>query len=70
LDKGDKMGWRNGGARRGARISVGKALLDARVMTMRANGVELFTNFIHEPAMERPGATRGGKRKPFLEVFG
>jgi hypothetical protein len=39
-------------------------------MTMRSNGIDFFASFIHEPLMERPGATRGGKRKPFLEGGG
>jgi len=39
-------------------------------MAMRSNGIDFFASFIHEPLMEHPGATRGGKRKPFLEAGG
>ena len=64
------MNWRIGAARVGARVAVGRALLDARVMTMWSNVIDFFASFIDEPTMEGPGATRGGKRKPFLEAGG
>ena len=51
-------------------VAEGGPFLDAGVMTMRPNGIDFFASFIHEPLMESPGATRGGKRKPFLEVGG
>jgi hypothetical protein len=64
------MNWRIGAARVGAWEAVGSALLDARVMTIWSKGIDFFASFIHEPLMEGPGATRGGKRKPFLEARG
>ena len=64
------MGWRIGAARRGVWVTVGRPFLDARVMTMRSKRVSFFADFIHQTAMERPGATRGGKRKPFLAAGG
>ena len=64
------MSWRIDAARVGPWVAEGRPLLDARVMTMRSNRIDFFASFIHEPLMERPGATRGGKRKPFLEAGG
>jgi hypothetical protein len=64
------MGWTISATRGGPWVTEGKPLLDSGVMTMGSNRVDLFSDFIHEPPMERPGATRGGKRKPFLEVGG
>jgi len=70
LDDHRLMSWRIGTARVGAWEAVGRPLLDAGVMTMRSNRIDFFASFIHEPLMERPGATRGGKRKPFLAAGG
>lgn len=64
------MSWTNGVVRMGAWVAVGRPLLDAGVMTIGSSGIRLFASFIHESLMERPGATRGGKRKPFLEAGG
>lgn len=51
-------------------VSVGGPFLDTGVMTTGSRRISFFASFIHETAMERPGATRGGKRKPFLEAGG
>jgi hypothetical protein len=64
------MDWRIGAARVGAWVAEGRPLLDARVMTMGSKRVSFFADFIHQALMERPGATRGGKRKPFLAAGG
>lgn len=57
-------------ARGRAWIAVGQPFLDSRVVAMGSDRVDFFTYFIHKPLMERPGATRGGKRKPFLGAGG
>jgi hypothetical protein len=64
------MSWKIVGTRVGTGVAVRSPFLDAWVMTMGSAWDSFFANFIHEPAMERPGATRGGKRKPFLEAGG
>jgi hypothetical protein len=51
-------------------VFVRGPFLDAGIMTIGARRISFFASFIHEPLMERPGATRGGKRKPFLEDGG
>jgi hypothetical protein len=64
------MSWKIVGTKGGTGVAEGSAFLDAWIMTMGSRRDSLFANFIHETAMERPGATRGGKRRPFLEGGG
>ena len=62
------MGWKIVGTMGGIRVAVRRPFLDAWVMAIGSTWDSFFANFIHETLMERPGATRGGKRKPFLEA--
>lgn len=64
------MRWKIVAAMGGVWVAVRRPFLGARVMTIESTRVSFFANFIHETLMERPGATRGGKRKPFLEAGG
>lgn len=72
-DKFKKRGFMSGwiaAARGSVRIAVGRASFDAGVVAVRSKGNSFFANFSHQPPMERPRATRGGKKKPFREACG
>ena len=64
------MSGRDGAALGWVRVSVGRSFLDAGVMTIGPKRISFFADFSHQTPMECPGATRGGKRKPFLEAGG
>jgi hypothetical protein len=57
-----------------AMLQVGIAIwglpLGTRVVTVGSKRIFFFTNFSDQAAMASPGATRGGKRKPFPGVSG
>jgi len=48
-----------------SRIAIGTSSFDAWVVAIGTRGDSFFANFSNETSMTSPGATRGGKTKPF-----
>jgi hypothetical protein len=52
------------------RIAIGRLPLGTWEVAIGSERSSFFTNFSDQAAMASPGATRGGKRKPFPGVCG
>jgi hypothetical protein len=70
FDDGELIGLKECRAVLQVGIAIGRLPLGTRVVTVGSKRISFFTNFSDQAAMASPGATRGGKRKPFPGVCG